>query len=172
MTGSNEYKLNQGPEDSISAVKFSPSTAQFLLVSSWDSTVRLYDVVANTIRMKYQHTAPVLDCAFYVSHRFLCVCVFFFLLLLFIVNTEAEYTAINSLLFLLEGPGTFLEWGLRRTVKNPRFEYGPRYGAFLSRGGGASKMLSFTPTRPVIGKQIQWLAHTTPPFAAWNTAQR
>lgn len=70
MTGSNEYKLNQGPEDSISAVKFSPSTAQFLLVSSWDSTVRLYDVVTNTIRMKYQHTAPVLDCAFYVSHRF------------------------------------------------------------------------------------------------------
>ncbi|CAG13325.1 unnamed protein product [Tetraodon nigroviridis] len=65
MTGSNEYKLNQGPEDSISAVKFSPSTAQFLLVSSWDSTVRLYDVVTNTIRMKYQHTAPVLDCAFY-----------------------------------------------------------------------------------------------------------
>lgn len=69
MTGSNEYKLNQGPEDSISAVKFSPSTAQFLLVSSWDSTVRLYDVVTNTIRMKYQHTAPVLDCAFYVSRR-------------------------------------------------------------------------------------------------------
>lgn len=71
MTGSNEYKLNQGPEDSISAVKFSPSTAQFLLVSSWDCTVRLFDVVTNTMRMKYQHTAPVLDCAFYVGHRFL-----------------------------------------------------------------------------------------------------
>lgn len=67
MTGSNEYKLNQGPEDSISAVKFSPSTAQFLLVSSWDCTVRLYDVGGNSMRMKYQHTAPVLDCAFYVS---------------------------------------------------------------------------------------------------------
>lgn len=76
MTGSNEYKLNQGPEDSISAVKFSPSTAQFLLVSSWDCTVRLYDVVTNTVRMKYQHTAPVLDCAFYVSQRFQCVTVF------------------------------------------------------------------------------------------------
>ncbi|TNN83744.1 Mitotic checkpoint protein BUB3 [Liparis tanakae] len=66
MTGSNEYKLNQGPEDSISAVKFSPSATQFLLVSSWDGTVRLFDVGANTMRMKYQHTAPVLDCAFYV----------------------------------------------------------------------------------------------------------
>lgn len=71
MTGSNEYKLNQGPEDSISAVKFSPSTTQFLLVSSWDCTVRLFDVGGNTMRMKYQHTAPVLDCAFYVGHIFL-----------------------------------------------------------------------------------------------------
>lgn len=69
MTGSNEYKLNQGPEDGISAVKFSPSTAQFLLVSSWDCTVRLFDVVTNTMRMKYQHTGPVLDCAFYVGLR-------------------------------------------------------------------------------------------------------
>ncbi|KAM9773034.1 mitotic checkpoint protein BUB3 [Syngnathus typhle] len=60
-----EYKLNQGPEDGITAVKFSTSTAHLLLVSSWDSTVRLYDVVANTMRMKYQHTVPVLDCAFY-----------------------------------------------------------------------------------------------------------
>lgn len=73
MTGSNEYKLNQGPDDSISAVKFSPSTTQFLLVSSWDCTVRLYDVGSNTMRMKYQHTAPVLDCAFYVGHKILFI---------------------------------------------------------------------------------------------------
>jgi len=72
MTGSNEYKLDQGPEDTISAVKFSPSTAQFLLVSSWDCTVRLYDVAANTMRMKYKHTDPVLDCAFYVSRTTPC----------------------------------------------------------------------------------------------------
>lgn len=68
MTGSNEFKLNQGPEDSISAVKFSPNTSQFLLVSSWDSSVRLYDVGGNSLRMKYQHTAPVLDCAYYVRN--------------------------------------------------------------------------------------------------------
>jgi cell cycle arrest protein BUB3 len=70
MTGSNEYKLNQGPEDSISAVKFSPSTGQFLLVSSWDCTVRLYDVAGNSMRIKYSHLAPVLDCAFYVNTFF------------------------------------------------------------------------------------------------------
>lgn len=73
MTGSNEYKLNQGPEDSISAVKFSPTATQFLLVSSWDGTVRLFDVGGNTMRMKYQHTAPVLDCAFYVSQGLICL---------------------------------------------------------------------------------------------------
>ncbi|XP_064451472.1 mitotic checkpoint protein BUB3 isoform X1 [Mirounga angustirostris] len=65
MTGSNEFKLNQPPEDGISSVKFSPNTSQFLLVSSWDTSVRLYDVPANSMRLKYQHTGAVLDCAFY-----------------------------------------------------------------------------------------------------------
>uniref|UniRef100_G1NGF8 Mitotic checkpoint protein BUB3 n=8 Tax=Galloanserae TaxID=1549675 RepID=G1NGF8_MELGA len=65
MTGSNEFKLNQTPDDGISSVKFSPNTSQFLLVSSWDTTVRLYDVPANSMRLKYQHSGAVLDCAFY-----------------------------------------------------------------------------------------------------------
>nr|BAE01964.1 unnamed protein product [Macaca fascicularis] len=65
MTGSNEFKLNQPPEDGIPSVKFSPNTSQFLLVSSWDTSVRLYDVPANSMRLKYQHTGAVLDCAFY-----------------------------------------------------------------------------------------------------------
>uniref|UniRef100_A0A8C7BKX4 BUB3 mitotic checkpoint protein n=1 Tax=Neovison vison TaxID=452646 RepID=A0A8C7BKX4_NEOVI len=65
MTGSNEFKLNQPPKDGISSVKFSPNTSQFLLVSSWDTSVRLYDVPANSMRLKYQHTGAVLDCAFY-----------------------------------------------------------------------------------------------------------
>uniref|UniRef100_A0A8C6R2B1 BUB3 mitotic checkpoint protein n=1 Tax=Nannospalax galili TaxID=1026970 RepID=A0A8C6R2B1_NANGA len=68
MTGSNEFKLNQPPEDGISSVKFSPNTSQFLLVSSWDTSVRLYDVPANSMRLKYQHTGAVLDCAFYVEN--------------------------------------------------------------------------------------------------------
>ncbi|KAL4664812.1 hypothetical protein H8957_016365, partial [Semnopithecus entellus] len=64
-TGSNEFKLNQPPEDGISSVKFSPNTSQFLLVSSWDTSLRLYGVPANSMRLKYQHTCAVLDCAFY-----------------------------------------------------------------------------------------------------------
>lgn len=77
MTGSNEFKLNQTPDDGISSVKFSPNTSQFLLVSSWDTTVRLYDVPANSMRLKYQHSGAVLDCAFYVSVCEVCFSIVF-----------------------------------------------------------------------------------------------
>ena len=66
----NEFKLSNMHNDGISAVKFGPHSKQFLLVSSWDETVRLYDVVADTQRFKYTHSAPVLDCCFYVSKVF------------------------------------------------------------------------------------------------------
>ncbi|XP_074641044.1 mitotic checkpoint protein BUB3-like [Tubulanus polymorphus] len=63
----NEFKLKQPPSDGISAAKFSPSaqSTQFLLASSWDGSVRLYDVLNNSMRLKYTHNAPVLDCCFY-----------------------------------------------------------------------------------------------------------
>lgn len=112
MTGSNEYKLNQGPEDSISAVKFSPSTAQFLLVSSWDCTVRLFDVVTNTMRMKYQHTAPVLDCAFYVGPRFLHL-----LRLLLELSTHRELVHIIILSSYLQDPTHSWSGGLDAQLK-------------------------------------------------------
>ncbi|KAL1115308.1 hypothetical protein AAG570_007339 [Ranatra chinensis] len=59
-----EFKLKSPPGDSISSVKFGPSSAQFLLVSSWDCSVSLYDVQANTLRTKYTHDRPVLDVCF------------------------------------------------------------------------------------------------------------
>ena len=61
---SSEYKLNNCPTDGISAVKFSPTGSQFLLTSSWDSSLRLYDITANTQRFQYDHNCPVLDCCF------------------------------------------------------------------------------------------------------------
>lgn len=67
----NEFKLNSCPTDGISAVKFAPNTSQFLLASSWDCTVRLYDITENTQRFKYSHSAPVLDCCFSV-----CSCIY------------------------------------------------------------------------------------------------
>ena len=62
----NEFKLDNAPDDGISSLKFGPNTSQYLLVSSWDSTVRLYDVVSNQMRVKYSHSAPVLDACFQV----------------------------------------------------------------------------------------------------------
>lgn len=113
MTGSNEYKLNQGPEDGISAVKFSPSTAQFLLVSSWDCTVRLFDVVTNTMRMKYQHIGPVLDCAFYVSCRFFIVVV-----VVVVAGSSKKFEHTDSLSLMLQDPTHSWSGGLDAQLKS------------------------------------------------------
>ncbi|CAK8688915.1 mitotic checkpoint protein BUB3-like [Clavelina lepadiformis] len=67
MSTANEFKLNNCPTDGISAVKFSPNTSQFLFASSWDFSVRLYDVSKNTLRYQYDHKSPVLDCCFFDS---------------------------------------------------------------------------------------------------------
>lgn len=65
-----EFKLKSLPEDAISSVKFAPKSSQFLLVSSWDCSVRLYDVTSNLERHKYSHELPVMDICFRVSVRF------------------------------------------------------------------------------------------------------
>lgn len=67
MDKKSEIQINNAPTDAISSVKFGPTSNQFLLVSSWDGSVRLYDTVNNIQRQKYVHDAPVLDCAFQVS---------------------------------------------------------------------------------------------------------
>lgn len=64
-----EYKLKSAPETTISSLKFGPNTNQFLLVSSWDGSVRLYDIQQNSFRHKYSHELPVLDCCFTVSNK-------------------------------------------------------------------------------------------------------
>ena len=76
-----EYKLKNGPDDGITAVRFGPTSSQFLLASSWDSHVRLYDVVSNSLRLKYSHGGrPVLSCAFqdpihvWSGGKIFCVC--------------------------------------------------------------------------------------------------
>lgn len=66
MDKKNEIQLNNAPSDVISSCKFAPNSNQFLLVSSWDCTVRLYDTVSNASRQKFSHEAPVLDCTFQV----------------------------------------------------------------------------------------------------------
>ncbi|KAI0628664.1 WD40-repeat-containing domain protein [Trametes polyzona] len=59
-----QLELASPPFDSVSSVRFSPSNPNHLLVSSWDTTVRFYDVAANEQKSKFDHRAAVLACCF------------------------------------------------------------------------------------------------------------
>ena len=51
-----EFELEQPPEDGITCVEFCPSPASpFLLCSSWDCGVRLYDVQHNQLKANIPH---------------------------------------------------------------------------------------------------------------------
>ena len=67
----NESRLLNPPQDTISSVKFCPSTSsgRLLMVSSWDGTVRVYDADHNIKRHQFDIGEPVLDCCFSVSGR-------------------------------------------------------------------------------------------------------
>jgi mRNA export factor len=60
---SKDIQLNQGPEDSISEISFSPRS-EHLAVASWDKKVRIYEVNASGGEGKalFEHEAPVLCC--------------------------------------------------------------------------------------------------------------
>lgn len=66
MSKKTEIQISYSPTEVISALRFAPSNSQFLAVSSWDGTVRLYDVIANNMRQKFLHNSPVLDVCFQV----------------------------------------------------------------------------------------------------------
>jgi cell cycle arrest protein BUB3 len=63
---SSELQINEPPSDAISKVSFCPESSKHLLVSSWDGSVRLYDISSNTLKHTYTHSRAVLDC-FYKS---------------------------------------------------------------------------------------------------------
>ena len=66
-----EFQLNDPPSDGISSVKFSNKHSQYILVSSWDAQVRLYDIDANKLKDSYSSSYAVLDCCFTdISHSF------------------------------------------------------------------------------------------------------
>ena len=59
-----DYILTAPPSDGISSMNFSPIENDTLLVSSWDSTLRLYDVQQNISKSTYYFEGPVLSCCF------------------------------------------------------------------------------------------------------------
>ncbi|KAH9608305.1 hypothetical protein KSS87_001741 [Heliosperma pusillum] len=50
-------------KDAVTRVRFAPQSNN-LLISSWDSSIRLYDVEKNELRLEAQTEAAVLDCCF------------------------------------------------------------------------------------------------------------
>lgn len=65
----NEFKLDNAPTDCIQSVKFGSQNNNLLLASSWDTTVRLYDVSSNSLRLQYNHSSPVLDACFQDTNK-------------------------------------------------------------------------------------------------------
>ncbi|KAK0472246.1 WD40-repeat-containing domain protein [Armillaria novae-zelandiae] len=68
MSDPTQWTLASPPFDSISQVRFSPASPEHLLVSSWDTTVRMYDTGdgdgegEGEQRAKFDHRAAVLSC--------------------------------------------------------------------------------------------------------------
>ncbi|KAK7368179.1 hypothetical protein VNO80_10203 [Phaseolus coccineus] len=58
-----ELELEKGIKDAISRTRFAPHSNN-LLISSWDSCLRLYDVDASLLRLQAPSQAPLLDCCF------------------------------------------------------------------------------------------------------------
>jgi mRNA export factor len=73
---SKDVQLNQGPEDSISDLSFSPQS-EHLAVSSWDKKVRIYEVNEQGGEGKalFEHEGPVLSCHWSTVSSLLLVCV-------------------------------------------------------------------------------------------------
>lgn len=61
---SKDVQIQQGPEDSISEIAFSP-TADYLAAASWDNKVRIWEIQNGNSMPKamFQHEGPVLSCA-------------------------------------------------------------------------------------------------------------
>ncbi|KAK9448022.1 WD40-repeat-containing domain protein [Limtongia smithiae] len=64
-----QYYLADAPSDIISSLRFSPSArhSSFLLASSWDSSLRLYDVAGSShgngsLLTRFDTEQPILDC--------------------------------------------------------------------------------------------------------------
>jgi cell cycle arrest protein BUB3 len=67
MAKKTEIQVSYPPSDVISSLSFAPESSQYLIATSWDGLVRLYDVQNNALRQKYSHNCPVLDVCFQVN---------------------------------------------------------------------------------------------------------
>ncbi|KAI9261667.1 WD40-repeat-containing domain protein [Phascolomyces articulosus] len=61
---SSQFEITDPPTDGITNVIFSPTDSRLLLASSWDSTVRLYNVDENRLQTQVKHHGAILDTCF------------------------------------------------------------------------------------------------------------
>ena len=64
--GPNEFKLDQPPSDGISAVKFSPTSSNFILASSWDAVS--WKISSQSVSTRARHTLALLHTNSKQSH--------------------------------------------------------------------------------------------------------
>ncbi|KAF8314964.1 WD40 repeat-like protein [Clavulina sp. PMI_390] len=62
--------LDSPPDDAITSLHFNPQSSNQLLVSSWDSLVRLYEIDSANVKSTIRHRAAVLSCAFDPDPRY------------------------------------------------------------------------------------------------------
>lgn len=65
-----QIDLKDPPKDGISSLNFSSHNPDLLLATSWDNSVRIYNVTANTIVSKYEHAKSVLSGCFSVNDQY------------------------------------------------------------------------------------------------------
>jgi len=63
-----EYELHPVPTDGITSLNILEN--RYLLVSSWDTNVRLYDLNTRALKTHYTHKAAVLDSCFYDRNNY------------------------------------------------------------------------------------------------------
>jgi len=64
------FSLVAHPAQSVSQLVFSPRESNELLVSSWDCTLRVYDVASNLPKATHTYSAPILDCCYDVDGQY------------------------------------------------------------------------------------------------------
>ncbi|KAG2221048.1 hypothetical protein INT45_009706 [Circinella minor] len=61
---SSQFEIADPPTDGITNITFSPTDSRLLLASSWDTTVRLYNVEENRLQTQVKHMGGILDTCF------------------------------------------------------------------------------------------------------------
>ncbi|KAG5519249.1 hypothetical protein PMAC_002337 [Pneumocystis sp. 'macacae'] len=75
MNKHNQWEVIPQPLDGVSSLQFSPFASMYLAVTSWDKTLKLFDITSiisdngavndqDKVLFSFEHKAPVLDCCF------------------------------------------------------------------------------------------------------------